>query len=101
MPDGDYELGGQRVIKRGKLATLKNGHTIAGSVTNLMDCMRTAVLEMNISLESAVKCAAINSAKAIGLDASITEGNRANLCALDKNLNLVWVMNRGKIITPS
>ena len=98
MPDGDYELGGQKVIKKGRLATLEDCKTIAGSVTNLMDCMRTAVIEMNIPLESAVKCAAINSAKAIGLDAHIHSGSRANLCALDKNLNLVWVMNDGKMI---
>ena len=101
MPDGDYELGGQKVIKKGKLAVLEDGKTIAGSVTNLMDCMRTAVIEMNIPLESAVKCAAINPAKAIGLDANIQAGNRANLCALDKNLNLVWVMNNGAIIPTS
>ena len=95
MPDGDYELGGQRVIKTGKLATLEDGKTIAGSVTNLMDCMRTAVLEMNIPLEDAVKCAAINPAKAIGIDANLQAGNKANLCALDNELNLVWVMNGG------
>ena len=98
MPDGDYELGGQKVIKSGKLAALNDGKTIAGSVTNLMDCMRTSVLEMNIPLESAVKCAAINPAKAIGLDAGITAGNRANLAALDKKLNLVWVMNDGRVL---
>ncbi len=99
MRDGDYELGGQKVIKKGKLAMLEDGRTIAGSVTNLMDCMRTAVLEMNICLEDAVKCAALNPAKAIGIDASISAGNRANLVALDKSLNLVWVMNDGKLLS--
>lgn len=29
MPDGDYALGGQKVIKKGHLATLEDG-TIAG-----------------------------------------------------------------------
>ena len=45
LNDGDYTLGGQYVKVTGNLATLKDG-TIAGSVTNLMDCMRTAVLKM-------------------------------------------------------
>lgn len=98
MLDGDYELGGQRVIKTGKLAMLEDGHTIAGSVTDLMDCMRTAVLEMNIPLEDAVKCAAINPAKAIGLDANLQAGSRANLAALDENLNLVWVISEGRFL---
>ena len=98
MPDGVYELGGQKVIKNGKRAALEDGKTIAGSVTNLMDCMKTAVLEMNIPLEDAVKCAAINSAKAIGLDANLQAGNRANLVALDMNLNLAWVINNGRLL---
>lgn len=98
MPDGNYELGGLKVIKNGKKALLEDGKTIAGSVTNLMDCMRTAVLEMNIPLESAVKCAAINSAEAIGSNANITEGNSANLVALSKNLDIMWVINNGAII---
>ena len=99
MPDGDYELGGQRVIKTGKLAMLEDGHTIAGSVTDLMDCMRTAVLEMNIPLEAAVKCAAINPARAIGLDANIKAGKQADLVALDENLNVIFVMNGGELLS--
>lgn len=35
MEDGEYELGGQPVIKKGRIATLKDG-TIAGSATNLL-----------------------------------------------------------------
>ena len=34
--------GGQKVIKKGNVATLEDG-TIAGSATNLMDCLRIAV----------------------------------------------------------
>ena len=99
MPDGEYTLGGQKVIKHGNRAVLEDGATIAGSVSNLMDCMRTAVREMNIPLESAVKCAGINPARAIGLDANIKAGNNANLLALDESLNIAWVMNNGVIIT--
>ncbi len=42
MEDGAYSLGGLPVTVRGNLATLEDG-TIAGSATNLMDCMRKAV----------------------------------------------------------
>lgn len=98
MPDGEYMLGGQKVMKHGNKATLQDGITIAGSVANLMDCMRIAVRDMRVELEDAVSCSAINPAKAIGIDAAIREGNTANLVALDEELNLVWVMNRGVII---
>ncbi|MBQ9629733.1 MAG: N-acetylglucosamine-6-phosphate deacetylase [Synergistaceae bacterium] len=98
MPDGEYMLGGQKVIKKGNKATLKDGITIAGSVTNLMDCMRIAVRDMGVKLEDAVTCSAINPARAIGIDSSLREGNIANLIALDRDLNIKWIMNRGKII---
>lgn len=100
MKDGIYSLGGQKVIKKGSIATLEDGITIAGSVTNLMDCMKISVRDMGVPLETAVKCAAINPARAIGLDARLSDGNRANLVALDKELNLVWVMREGNIIFP-
>ena len=58
MADGDYTLGGQPVIKKGKHATLADG-TLAGSVTDLMDCMRTAV-SFGIPLADAVRAAAVN-----------------------------------------
>ena len=64
MEDGEYELGGQPVIKKGRLATLKDG-TIAGSATNLFDCMKNAV-QFGIPLGVAVKAATCNPAKSIG-----------------------------------
>lgn len=67
MEDGNYSLGGLPVMVRGNLATLKDG-TIAGSATNLMDCVRTIVKKMEIPLETAVRYATYNPAKAIGGD---------------------------------
>lgn len=87
LEDGDYTLGGQEVKVTGNLAALKDG-TIAGSVTNLLDCMRTAVLDMGIPLESAVKCAAVNSAKSVGIyeeHGSISPGKKADVVLLKKN----------------
>mgnify|MGYP002624450701 FL=1 len=100
MKDGIYELGGQKVIKNGSKATLEDGQTIAGSVTNLMDCVRIAVKKMNVNLEDAVKCASINPGKSIGLDVNLKAGNYANILALDKKLNLVRIMKNGRIINP-
>lgn len=97
MEDGSYDLGGQTVKVSGNLAVLEDG-TIAGSVTNLMDCLRTAVKDMGIPLESAVKCAAANPVKAIGLwkdYGSLTPGKYANLALLDETLALKQVIHRG------
>ena len=99
MPDGEYALGGQKVIKTGNLAALEDG-TIAGSATNLMDCVRVVVQKMRIPLESAVKCAAVNSAKSVGIYdqyGSITPGKKANLVLLkEEDLSTVQVILRGQ-----
>ena len=98
MEDGQYTLGGQDVAVKGKYATLVSDGALAGSVTNLMDCMRTAVKEMQIPLESAIACATMNPAKAIGIYdryGSISTGKIANLVLLDQDLNLRQVIIHG------
>lgn len=98
LSDGMYTLGGQDVKVVGKLATLVSDGAIAGSATNLMDCIRTAVKEMEIPLESAVACATMNAAKSVGLYdkyGSITEGKIANVVLLNKDLSLKKVILNG------
>lgn len=101
LGDGSYTLGGQPVNVTGKRAVLQDG-TIAGSVTNLTDCMRVAVLEMDVPLTSAVKCAAVNPAKSIGVydrAGSITPGKLANVLLLEKeDLATRHVILEGKVI---
>lgn len=100
MKNGTYMLGGQKVKVEGNKATLVEGGAIAGSVTNLMECMKYAVKEARIPLESAIKCATLNPAKAIGIEhhyGSISEGKQANLVLLDKNLNVIKVIVKGKL----
>ncbi|MDO5337858.1 MAG: N-acetylglucosamine-6-phosphate deacetylase [Eubacteriales bacterium] len=103
MADGTYDLGGQAVTVKGNLAVLEDG-TIAGSVTNLMDCMRSAVLKMGIPLASAVKCASQNPARAIGiLDdyGTLAPGKYANIVILGKGLETVCILHRGKTVSSS
>ena len=100
LEDGEYTLGGQPVTVRGNLATLHDG-TIAGSATNLMDCMRFVVKEAGIPLETAVMCATENPAKEIGIfheTGSIAAGKKADFVLLDKELNVIGVYIDGKEI---
>ncbi|MBR3810760.1 MAG: N-acetylglucosamine-6-phosphate deacetylase [Agathobacter sp.] len=101
LEDGQYSLGGQAVTVKGNLATLTELGNIAGSVTNLMKCMRKAVKEMGIPLESAIKCATMNPAKAIGIYdtyGSLTEGKQADVVILDKELEIKYIIKAGEII---
>lgn len=100
MENGDYALGGQPVKVVGRLATLKDG-TIAGSASNLLDCLRVAVKEMNIPLADAVRACTATPAKSLGFYGecgSITAGKSADAVLLDKELNLVKVICRGEAL---
>ena len=98
LDDGEYTLGGQPVTVKGNLATLHDG-TIAGSATNLMDCMRFVVKHAGLPLETAVMCATANPAKEIGIFdevGSIAVGKKADFVLLDQDLNLAGVYIDGK-----
>lgn len=93
MESGEYALGGQKVNVKGNLATLEDG-TLAGSVTNLYDCMVNAV-HMGIPLETAVGAATVNPARSIGLEEKIgviAVGRRADLLVVDEKLKLLEVL---------
>lgn len=101
MPDGQYTLGGLDVNVKGNRATLVSDGALAGSVTTLPDCVRTAVKKMGIPLETAIACATINPAKSLGADdlyGSITVGKKADLVLWDDDLKLKTVIKDGKVL---
>ncbi len=88
MPDGEYELGGQQVFLKEGVARLADG-TIAGSATNLYDCMRRAV-SFGIPREDAIRAASYNPARQIGAleeVGSIAKGKIADFILCDAELN--------------
>lgn len=99
MPDGDYTLGGQAVIVKGPLCTLEDGATIAGSATNLMACMRTAV-SFGVPLADAVRACTYNPARSIGIAGrvgTLDVGKEASLVLLDqKDLSIRTVLLKGQ-----
>lgn len=93
MPNGSYTLGGQSIYLHDRHVSLSDG-TLAGSGSNLMDCMKNAV-SYGIPLETAVKCCTINPAKKLGLFdriGSLSIGKSADIVILDKTLNVVKVI---------
>ena len=93
MEDGEYQLGGQKVIKQGHYATLEDG-TLAGSASNLFDCMKKAV-EFGIPLEDAIRAATATPAASVGLYPHIgclKEGSKADILILSKTLELEEVI---------
>ena len=99
MPDGEYELGGQQVFLQGGVARLADG-TIAGSATNLFECMQRAV-SFGISREDAIRAATYNPARQIGALSevgSISDGKVADFVLCDAELNRQAVYLAGEKI---
>lgn len=96
IEDGQYTLGGQDVMVKDGAATLADG-TLAGSVTNLFDCMRTAI-QMGIPQEEAVRAATYNPAGAIGKAGEcgvLQVGSRADILVTDREFGLREVIKSG------
>lgn len=96
MSDGEYVLGGQRVLVQEGKATLESG-TIAGSTTNIYQAMQK-VVEFGIPMEQAILSATYIPARAIGVEdtyGSIAVGQVADLLITGQNLELETVFLNG------
>jgi len=94
MPDGNYEWGGHRIIKKGQRITLENGTTLAGSAITMLDAFRNLV-KIGLSLEQASAMTSARQAEHLGLHdlGRIEPGARACFVRLGEDLELqgVWV----------
>ena len=97
--DGEYELGGQKVIVKNGMAHLEDG-TMAGSTISLSEGVQVMVEKVGLSLEEAIKMVTVNPARTLGLyDRGILEyGKRADIVVLDHNFNVLMTIIKGKVV---
>ena len=90
LEDGEYELGGLKVMVKDGVARLEDG-TLAGSILTLDRALKNLVKVVGIPLIDALKFMTSNPARELGLHdvGEIRVGNRADLVCLDENLDLL------------
>ena len=101
LSDGRYTLGGQEVEVKGNRAVLVKDGAIAGSVTNLADCVKNAVVNIKLPKETAILAATRNPAVRLGIAGevgTIEAGRLADLLLLDDDMNVKRVMKEGHFI---
>ena len=102
LGNGMFWLGGQKVaVVDHKAVLVDDINTIAGSVTNLYDCLKNAIFKCNIPQEEAIRAASLNPAMAIGISedyGKIDVGNYASILLVDRDFNIKKIIHRGKII---
>jgi N-acetylglucosamine-6-phosphate deacetylase len=101
-PDGVFEWGGRRVIKKGQRITLENGTTLAGSAITMLDAFRNLV-GLGLTLEQAVEMTSARQAEYLDLPdlGRIETGARACLIKLDDDFKLQGVWVDGEYIAPA
>lgn len=100
LPDGESELGGQKVIVKNGEARLENG-ALAGSTLKMNDAIKNLVLKCDVKFTDAIDYATINPAKNLKIDkfkGSIKQGKVADLTVLDGEFNVLLTIREGNII---
>jgi N-acetylglucosamine-6-phosphate deacetylase len=100
MPDGIYDLGGLDVIVKDGACRLKSG-ALAGSILSLDKAIKNMVTLIGVPLESAVKMATINPAKAVGLDnerGSLETGKWADVVFMSEDFRVELTMVEGRTV---
>lgn len=98
MPDGIYELGGQRVDVENGTARLEDG-TIAGSVLKMNVGLKNYLKVTGARLEDLLPMLTENPARTINMYdeyGSIDIGKKASFTIVDEDLNIVNTMVKGK-----
>jgi len=101
LGDGTYGLVGREVTVRDGAARLADG-TLAGSTATMDQCLRNMVNIVGTPLIDAVRMAAYNPARLLGLsghpDDDLREGCPATFAVLDPSLRVVLTVIDGKIV---
>ena len=100
IPDGESELGGQKVFVKNGEARLADG-TLAGSVLRMNRAFENVVKKVGVPFEQAVEYATMNPARLLGIDnetGSIKVGKRADFTVLNGNYDVILTIRDGEII---
>lgn len=100
LPDGESELGGQKVFVKDGEARLADG-TLAGSVLKMNRAIQNMVEKVGVPFTKAVDYATINPAKNLGIDketGSIKVGKRADFTVLNDKYDVIMTVRDGEVI---
>ncbi len=100
MPEGEYDLGGQKIMVHQGMAQLSDG-TIAGSAYPLHQGLKTLVQKLHYPLPEAVRYATSNPARLLGIDhrvGSLEPNKEATFIRLSSDLDIKQVWLQGRLV---
>ncbi|EQJ10556.1 N-acetylglucosamine-6-phosphate deacetylase [Clostridioides difficile] len=100
LEDGNYSLGGQKVIVKGNEARLENG-ALAGSVLSLNKMVFNFLNNTNLKVNEAINLASLNPATSLGINdkkGSLEIGKDADIAVFDENLDCKMTLCLGEVV---
>jgi N-acetylglucosamine-6-phosphate deacetylase len=100
MPNGNYNLGGLDVVKTDTEVRTDYG-SLAGSILSMDLAVRNMIKFTDCSLNEIAQMTSYNQAKSLGIESSrgsIEEGKIADLVVLNKNLEVIMTICKGKVV---
>ncbi|MGX9755231.1 N-acetylglucosamine-6-phosphate deacetylase [Clostridioides difficile] len=100
LEDGNYALGGQKVIVKGNEARLENG-ALAGSVLALNKMVLNFLNNTNLRINEAINLASLNPATSLGINdkkGSLDIGKDADIAVFDDNLDCKMTLCLGEVV---
>lgn len=97
LPEGEYTLGGQKIIYKGIVCRLEDG-TVAGSVLKLNKGVWNVYTNSDIPLYECVNCASLNVATTLGIEkkkGSLEIGKDADIIITDSEFNIEKTIIKG------
>lgn len=97
--DGEYEIGGLKVVVEGGVARVKDTGRIAGSSLTLDQAVKNAVDKLDMKIEDAVRMVTLNPAKALGKPdrGLIKPGSVAEITVLNSELEVIATIVDGEV----
>lgn len=99
LEDGEYDLGGQNVVKKGIEARLDNG-SLAGSVAEMNFVVNNMQRFTDATISELLKMSSSNSAKHLQVfdrKGSLTVGKDADIVIVNDDINILTTICRGKV----
>lgn len=99
LPEGEYTLGGQKIIYKGIVCRLEDG-TVAGSILHLNKGVWNVYKNSTIPLWECVNCASLNVATVLGLEktkGSLEIGKDADIVITDSEFNVQKTIIAGEM----
>lgn len=103
LPEGEYRLGGQKVILKENAPRLEDG-SLAGSVLTMADAVRNIRRFTSLPLADIIDMASLHPARSIGAEdlfGSIREGKMADLTSADADLHILKTYVEGTLVYSS